>query len=641
MLEGIRKRTKSLTVLFIFGAIILVFIFWGATPGGKKLDERVVATINGEPVMLQDYQELYQRQVDYYKNTFKGAFTDAMAKEMKLKYLTMDILINRVLALKAAGELGIKATVEEVQAEIAAMPAFKVDGQFNQEQYLKVLAANRLKPGPFEKTVGDDIVSGLVRDSITSRVVVSDEEVKSAYLHEFRKIDLKFAGFDPLRFKAGTEVTDDEARKYLESNAEKFMVPLMVKVFFAHADYGDIRDSVKIDKSELLDYYDRNIQHYQKPPEVKARHILVRPEYDAEDSEAAKAAAKRKAEGLLKRLKKGENFKSLAIRYAEDPGSASKGGELGWFARGVMVKEFENTAFSLNKNEISGLVETPFGFHIIQLLDKHDAGVKELKEVEPEIRAELVRMKARLKSDEIVRALEEPFMNATDEAALREAVAADPLVKWGSTPLFSSKGSAVELLGSDALKTVVFTMNKDEASKAIETDTGIYILKVLDRVEPHVPEYLEIKDAVRAAAIESKARYAASSKAEEFLKEVKGGKDFESVKVEGMSKVQKTGLFGKSAQVVPVIGVEIKDNAGLFAIDLKSPLYGSVLEAKGVYYVLELSDLKDPDLARLEDAEFNSRMRSALKSEKDDKVLGEWLDGLRNGSEIIVYEERL
>ncbi|MBE9528103.1 MAG: SurA N-terminal domain-containing protein [Proteobacteria bacterium] len=641
MLEFIRNKTKSLTVLLIFGAIILVFVFWGATPGGNKLDGQVVATIDGEPVMIEDYMELYQRQVDYYKNTFKAAFTPEMAEEMNLKYLTLDILINRAVALKAAKDLGITATLEEVQAQIGSISAFHVDGVFNKEQYIKVLGANRLKPGPFEETIGDDIVSQKVRESVTANILISDEEMRTAYMHEFREIDLKFVGFDPAHFKATVEVTDEEAGKYLETNAERFTAPLKVKAFYANVDYNDIRDSVTITAKDIQDYYDRNLQSFAVPAKVKARHILVRPDLTAADTEASKEEAKRKAAGILKRLKKGENFKGLAIRYSEDPGSSSKGGDLGWFARGVMVKQFEGAAFTLAKDEISELVESPFGFHIIQLLDKKDAGVEEIEVVTPEIKRELTRLKARSKADELVRALEVPFMDAADEAALRAVVSPLPEVRWGVTPLFAANDPSTELLANETLRGVAFTMNSGEASKAIETETGIYILKVLERVEPHVPGYTEISRAVKSALVETKTRYEASTKAEEFLSALKGGSGFDTVKVDGMGRVEQTGLFGKRETVVPTIGAVIAENGGLFTLTLDAPVYETVLESNGTFYVLTLTDLKEPSTERLDNPEFAGRMRSALKSEKDDRVLGDWLEGLRKGSEILVYDENL
>lgn len=641
MLEFIRNKTKSLTVLLIFGAIILVFVFWGATPGGKKLDGRVVATIDDVPIMIEDYLELYQRQMDYYKNTFKGAFTAKTAEEMNLKYLTLDILINRTVALTAAKEMGITATVDEVQAEIGAITAFHVDGLFNKEQYLKVLATNRLKPGPFEATIGDDIVSLKVRESITGNVLISDEEMRTAYMLEFREIDLKFVGFDPVLFKAGVTVTDEEAAKYLEDNAGRFMAPLKVKAFYANVDYNDIRGSVTVNAKEIQDYYDRNLQDFAVPPEVKARHILIRSDLTAADPVAAKEEAKRKAAGILKRLKQGEDFKGLAIRYSEDPGSASKGGDLGWFARGVMVKQFEGAVFTLAVDEISELVDSPFGYHIIQLLDRHDAGVEELEVVTPDIKRELVRLKARSKADEIVRALEVPFMDAVDEAALRAVVSPLSEVKWGVTPLFAANDPTADSLANETLRGVVFTMNSGEASKAIETETGIYILKVLERVDPHVPGYTEISVSVNEALKETKARYEASTKAEEFLRALKGGSGFDTVRVDGMGTVVQTGLFGKREQIVPILGAGIVENGALFMLSLDSPVYETVLESNGTFYVLTLTDLKEPDTAQLDDPEFTRRMRSALKSEKDDRILGDWLEGLRKGSEILVYDENL
>ena len=166
---------------------------------------------------MKEVEAVGRRSLCVQADISQKADVDNLVQRVMAEFGTIDILVNRAVALRAADGLGITATVEEVQAEIAVMPAFQLDGRFNKEQYVKVLSANRLKPGPFEKTVGDDIISSKVRASITSDVTVSDEEVKAAYLSEFREVDLKFVGFDPETYRSGIEVADEEAGKYLEA----------------------------------------------------------------------------------------------------------------------------------------------------------------------------------------------------------------------------------------------------------------------------------------------------------------------------------------------------------------------------------------------------------------------------------------
>jgi peptidyl-prolyl cis-trans isomerase D len=368
MLEGIRKKRNSLLILLVLGAIIVVFIFWGIGPTGDGGGGgSVVATVNREAIGLKDYLGFYKRQTEYYRETYKDQFTDEMARSLDFKYQTLNIMINRVLALKAADDAGIKVSEEEVRGVIMGMQAFSRDGIFNEEQYFKTLSANRITPSEFEESIRSDIIADKMRHKVTAAVSVTPEEVKKAYFDEFRMVDLAYIEISGERFSKSVRVTDEEAKAYLDESSSEFVVPAQVRAFYAHAPYDDFTKMVKVTDTEIKGFYERFPERFSRPEEVRARHILIRPEYKGKDRAEDEAEAKKKADEVLELVKRGEDFGALAKRLSDDPGSAQKGGDLGWFARGVMIKPFEDTAFSLEAGSLSGVVKTEFGYHIIKV----------------------------------------------------------------------------------------------------------------------------------------------------------------------------------------------------------------------------------------------------------------------------------
>ncbi|MCR4287294.1 MAG: SurA N-terminal domain-containing protein, partial [Deltaproteobacteria bacterium] len=178
MLESIRKRSKSIYVFLILGAIIVVFIFWGVGPSDKDSAEQgIVATVDKIPITGREYSDLYRRQEDYYREVLKGPQAAEMIARLDLKHKTLDILINRALAIKAAKKDGLKVEPKEVQDVITAIPAFSKEGAFNRDTYFQLLAANRLKPAEFEKAIEQDILAGNAQNHISKDVSVSDEDI--------------------------------------------------------------------------------------------------------------------------------------------------------------------------------------------------------------------------------------------------------------------------------------------------------------------------------------------------------------------------------------------------------------------------------------------------------------------------------
>ena len=640
MLEGIRKRRNSTIILVAFAAIIVVFIFWGVGPnGGGGNDPGVVASVDGEPVTQREYANLYKRQVDFYKQTFKEQFTEEMVQRLDLKHKSVDILINRILALKEAGSRGIEASEKEVQDAIRSMPAFSNNGSFDKDLYFKVLGSNRLNPAEFEKNVEADIITAKIRAEVLKDVSVTDDEVLKRYFEENRKVDLKYMAVESAAMKGDVNVTDEEAREYLKKNASDFMAPLKVKAFYAFARYADFEGKAALTEAEVKEYYEKNKGQFEAPAAVKARHILIGPDAKAADKDKAKADARAKAEEILKKVRSGADFGQIAKQASKDPGSAKQGGELGWFQKGVMIKAFEEAAFALNKNEVSAVVETEFGFHIIKVEDKKDSGFLPLKEAEPAIREALSSRKSVSLAREALMKLDSRVSQAKTDDEMRKAASSERGIKASLTGYFSENDQKEELARNQDLSLALFSLAPGQGSRIIDTEDGAYLLKVVDRKDAHVPDFSEVGPKVKETIALEKAGSAAKTKAQQILERLKNGEEMAMVAASEKLKVDSTGFFGRVEGFMPRTGIFVGDKEKIFSLDEKAPYFPEVLSQNGKHYVLKFSGVKEAQEAGFEMKKEDIRAR--LLAEKQDEVLSKWLGGLRQKSEITVNEGML
>jgi len=640
MLETIRKSTKSTYILLLFGAIILVFIFWGIGPGGRGRTTNAVATVNGEPISVRDYLALHKRLTDYYRSVLKDKYTPQVEKELDLKRSAVSMLIDRQLAVEAADDMGISVSTKEVQDAIADVEAFQKDGVFDKDRYFRALKSERIKPTDYENDVKRDLLVEKVRAAVIKDVRVTDEDIKKAYLKENRKIDLAYVGISASSKKDSVKVTDDEAKKYLMANSTDFVIPAKVKAVYAYADYGAFSKLAKFTNEDVKKYYEEHKDRFTEPEKIEARHILIRPSRKNKDKEAARKAARTKAESILKRLRGGASFATLARRYSQDPGSAKKGGDLGWFPRGVMMKAFEDAAFALKVGEISDIVETPFGFHIIKVEDRRPAKVKTLFKARAEILNALSSKASRERALKAIESLKEEFRKAKDTKALKEAVKKIPGVTIKETALFDSKHFDATLAVIPRVKDSLFLMNEGEVTEPLKTYKGVYLVKVVKRVEARIPEYAEVKDEVLKTLRAKNAERAARKEAEDVLKALKGGEKLDKAASDKGLEVKSTGYFSLGDGFIPRMGVPVRNYTDLFDLDEKHPLYEKVISSGGRFFVVRWKGAREADLSGLSE-EVRDSLAKRLKSEKEEKALNDWLVSLRKKARIQVYEDRM
>jgi len=375
----------------------------------------------------------------------------------------------------------------------------------------------------FEELVRQGLLEEKFRKLVTDGISVGPAELQDEFRYKNEKVKLDYALIKPEDLESKISPDEAEIHAAYEKNKSKYQVPERRVARYALVDVNQIRHDVQVSDNMLKQQYQSNIQQYQVPNRVHVEHILFMTVGKTTDAEVEEV--KKKAEDVLKQVKKGGKFEDLAKKYSEDPGSKDKGGDLSWITQGQTVPEFEKTAFSLNPGQVSDLVKTQYGFHIIKVLEKETAHTKAFEEVKDSLRAPLLLSQAdKLASDTADRL----------SAAIRQSnkVSLDDLAKQyqltvSETRPIAASDPLLELANSQEAKDAVFRARPGETSLPVRTDRGYVVLSVKSIQPAHQGSLEEVRDRVIADLKREKSTELAKSKAEELIKRVNGGEKFE------------------------------------------------------------------------------------------------------------------
>ncbi|MEE8574073.1 MAG: SurA N-terminal domain-containing protein [Thermodesulfobacteriota bacterium] len=632
MLEVMRKKSKSYVVVLIFGVIILVFVFWGVGPMGGN-STRAVAVVDGEEVLVDEYSQLYNRQLDYLRQSMGDQFSEEALENMRLKDRTINIIINNKLIVKAADKDGVKVADSEVQQAILKIPAFQKDGAYNKERYLLVLSQNRMKPGEFERGIKQDLIVEKMKVRKVSDLTVTDDEAWERYAKDNKEMSFEYLKVDPENVAKKIEVGAEEAKKHFDENSFFFKKPTEVKAVFAKAGAGDFAALVKITEVDMKGYYESHEADYLTPREVSARHILIRTKGEGDAEAQGRAAA------ILARLKKGEDFATLAKKLSEDTGSGAKGGDLGFFVRSRMVKPFADAAFSLEKGAMSELVESRFGFHIIRVDDIRAEGVKTFGEVKRVIEAQLAGEQAAFLARDKMTGAIKIFEETADPVELAKLLNKDGL-KLETTGFFTEGDTTGPLSKDQALKNAVFGLIAGGVSAPVETKDGIYIIKVTELIEEHIPPFEDVSGRAGRSLIAEMAVERAKEDTKALINDLKEGKiTLKEIKAKGKVAVKETDYTTKLKGTIVEISLNRRSAPGLFDLTMEEPFYGEPIPHNKFFYLFKLKAVKDAkrsDFDKIKDILIEN-----IKTKKQDEVMTEWVTGLREKAEVTINENLL
>ena len=379
MFDAVRNNKKIVQVFLVL--IALPFAFFGVESfrdGGAGVD---VAKVGEVKISQQEFQQAVREQQDRLRGQL-GELDPKVLDNPEFRQAILDDLIDQRLLFQEARKRHLFASDDAVRQAIMAVEAFQDNGQFSQQRYEALLSAQGMSPAGFEAQVRQDLAlqqlagtigrSGIVSQRVTDKVLALQSEAR--HVQEFVLPVENYVG--------KVKLEDGAAKKFYDENTEQFRTPDQAKVEYVVLTPESL--AVEVSEAEIKAWYDGHKERYQQPEERRASHILIAAEKLGKDK------ARQKAEEVLREVQaKPAAFAELARKHSDDPGSASQGGDLGFFGRGMMVKPFEDATFALRDGEVSGIVESDFGFHIIKLTGQHVAREKPLAEVRGEIEREL------------------------------------------------------------------------------------------------------------------------------------------------------------------------------------------------------------------------------------------------------------
>ena len=521
MFDAVRNN-KRIVQLFL-ALITLPFAFFGVESYVRSVGTGdSVAQVGDVKITQQQYQQTLREQQERLRTQLGAQFDPKLLDTPQARQAILDDLIDQQLLLIETGKRKMFASDQAIRAAIGGIEAFKVDGKFSPERYESLLKAQGMTPTSFEARLRQDLTlqqlaagigqSGLIARTVSDRILAMQTEKRE--VQEYR------IGVDAFLDKVKLE--DGAAKKFYDENSRQFEVPEQAKVEFVVRSMETIGGQLTVSDAEIKAWYDGHKDRFQQPEERRASHILIASEKIGKDK------ARAKAEELLKEIQKNPAaFADLAKKNSDDPGSAAKGGDLGFFGRGMMVKPFEDATFSLKDGEISGIVESDFGFHIIKVTGIHAAKEKPLADVRGEIEAELKKAGASRKFAEAAEAFSNMVYEQSD--SLKPAADKFGLAIKQSDWLGRQANPASGPLGNEKLLAALFSedsIKNRRNTEAVEIAPNTLVAaRIVDYKPASLQPFENVKIAIETLLRRKEAQALARKEGETRLEALKKGED--------------------------------------------------------------------------------------------------------------------
>jgi peptidyl-prolyl cis-trans isomerase D len=503
-------------VLVLGGSMLLYLVPQSPVSGETSTD--TLAKIGDESVSVQDVRQQLN-QIEQRNPNMRPL--ESLYAQQILKQLVFQKEIEY-----EAKRLGITVSDQERANRIRQyVPTAFNNGSFvGMDRYsAEVQARFQMTVPAFEELIRQSLLEEKFRKLITDGISVGPAELQDEFRYKNEKVKLDYTLIKPEDLESKISPDEAEIRAAYEKNKSKYQVPERRVVRYALVDVNQIRQNLQISDAMLKVQYQANIQQYQVPNRVHVEHILFMTvgKTDAEVDEI-----KKRAEDVLNQVKKGGKFEDLAKKYSEDPGSKDKGGDLGWITQGQTVPEFEKTAFSLSPGQVSDLVKTQYGFHVIKVLEKETAHTKPFEEVKDSLRAPLLLSQADKLASETADQLSSEIRQSS-KMSLDELASKHHLTVSETRPI-SATDPLLELADSKEAKNAIFQLHIGELNPPVRTDRGYVVLSVKSIQLAHQGSVEEVRDRVIADLKRGKSTELAKSKADELIKRVKAGEKFDS-----------------------------------------------------------------------------------------------------------------
>lgn len=529
MFDSIRSHRRWL-MIFLLVLVFPSFVFFGVQGYNQFVRaERAVARVAGQSITPEEFDAAQRNRLEQLRRMFGQNFDPKAFDTPAARAATLDALVAEKALAAETQRAHVIVTAERLREVIAAVPAFQQDGRFSYERYKTLLAAQGQSEQSFESAVRADLVQQTLLRAVADSAFAPRELIERLHRLAEEEREIRELRFRPDDFVRQVKIGDEQIAAYYAANRTEFETPESVRAEYAVLTLDEVAAQIAVPESELRAFYEQNQARYGQAEQRRASHILFT--VGASGSAPDKEGARKLAEQTLARLRANPGeFAKLAKELSKDPGSAANGGDLGFFGRNMMVKPFEEAVFNLKEGELSDVVETDFGFHVIRLTAIKPAQVRPFEEVRAEIEREIRRQQAQKKFAEAA----ETFTNTVYEQADSLQPAADKLklkvqviegltrqgvpARAGAPQVFTPR--VIEaLFSADSLK-------NRRNTEAIEVGANTLVAA---RVLEHRPAQLrpleEVREQIRSRLERSEAARLAREAATKKLAELKAKPD--------------------------------------------------------------------------------------------------------------------
>jgi peptidyl-prolyl cis-trans isomerase D len=626
MLDRMRRHKNWLkwSLFLVVVAFIALYFpdFIGAGAGSPTSLNAEVARVGDERITAGTFRRVYQRQMQAYSQAYGGSVNQQLLKQLGIDQQILRQLIDERAAVAEARRLGITVSDAEVAQRIFAIPAFQQNGVFAGEQiYTQVLAAQNppLTKAEFEDTLRQSLLIDKLRSALTEWVSVTDEDIAAEFTRRNQKVKAELVVFSADTLRDQVSLTDADISAYFDGHKEAYRIGERRKIKYVLVDVEQLRARAVVLPGEVEKYYRDNEQQWTTGEQVRASHILLKTEGKDE------AAVKAQAEALLKQVKGGADFAALAKRSSEDEASKAQGGDLDYFGRGRMVKEFEDVAFSLPVGQVSDLVKSSFGFHIIKVTDKKPETRQSLEQVRQRITDQLAVERAQTQAS----ALAEQIANEAKTAADLERVAASRSLAVSESGFFTRDEPIAALGPAPEITTRAFELKAGEVAGPSRVSRGLVIFTMTGEEPSRLPALADVKERVREDALRAKARELSQQRASTLA---------DSFKTGFAAAAKAAGLEPKTSELVargtawPEAGISAALDEAVFALPAGG-VSGPISTDAGTVFarVVEREDVTPEAIARGRDA-----LRTELLADRKAKFYSAYMNKARERMRVTI-----
>jgi peptidyl-prolyl cis-trans isomerase D len=600
-------------VIFVLGGSMLIYLVPG-TGGSDGGSPDAVATVAGRDITSTELS----RQISQIERSGQP-----IPKSMRSLYVKdlLDRLINQHMLEYEAQRLGLRVTDQESAEQIRQIlpTAFSGGSVSSLENYAaEVQQRTGMSVPEFEEALRTSLLQAKIHRLVTDGITATPAEIADEFKQRNEKAKLEYVVIKPSDLESRVEVSEASLSDFFEKNKGRYQIPERRSFQYALLDVAALRQTMRPSDAALESYYKQNLEQYRVQNRAHVEHILLK---TTGKTDAEVAEIRKKAEDVLAKARKGAKFEDLAKQYSEDDSTKAKGGDLGWILKGQTVPEFEQAAFALKPGEISGLVKSMFGFHIIKMLEREEARTKSFEEV----RASIVPILAAQMADEKAATLSDQMAAAVRQSsrAPLEDIARQFNLQLGTVPPVAASDPLGPLGVSNEVRDFLFSAQKGEDSTPIRLDRGTVIVRVTNVLPAHQAALAEVRTKVEADYRAQQSTGLARQRAEELAKRIQGGESLSgAAKALGL-EVQTSDFLARNDTLAGLTQMRKLSGAYTLPVGQASPAVPLGMNWL-VYRVAERQEPNPEDLAKQE-----NELRRQIVQSKQQLAFEAFQDSLR------------